>query len=220
MANNSRFVDPRFRFSGWTRSLRNASAIGSVAAIISSLFTFGLARQAAGLDSYAQLDTVTLVGTFFTGFYAFTNIWFLVALMGFGLRSAQYVRDAGVALRIKPGWAIGGWFIPIAQMFLPFLVLNQVTGVGAGEAALKRKRSLLWFWIAFVVLNQLASYALGDILAADAGVQFSGYQLYAGVLAFTIVPLMMARKLFTEIDKDLRGLEPSDHAKAMANTGW
>ena len=57
-----------------------------------------------------------------------------------------------------------------------------------------------------MVLNQLSGYSLGEIISPDLATQFQGYQLYAGVLAFNIVPLMMARKLFGQIDADLRSM--------------
>jgi hypothetical protein len=193
------------KFSGWARNLQGAALLCSVAAIASALFTFAVSRDI--LSETPVTETWVTLGMFFaTGFFAVTNIWFMVSLLGFGLRAAQFARDHGVALRLKPGWAIGGWFVPIAQMFLPFIVLNDVAGTGAGQEAAARKRSLLWFWIWFVVLNQLSGYSLGEIISPDLATQFQGYQVYAGVLAFNIVPLMMARKLFGQIDTDLRSL--------------
>ena len=193
------------KFSGWARNLQGAALLCSIAAIASALFTFAVSRDI--LSETPVTETWVTLGMFFaTGFFAVTNIWFMVSLLGFGLRAAQFVRDHGVTLRLKPGWAVGGWFVPIAQMFLPFIVLNDVAGTGAGQEAAARKRSLLWFWIWFVVLNQLSGYSLGEIISPDLATQFQGYQLYAGVLAFNIVPLMMARKLFGQIDADLRSM--------------
>lgn len=193
------------KFSGWARNLQGAALLCSVAAIASALFTFAVSRDI--LSETPVTETWVTLGMFFaTGFFAVTNIWFMVSLLGFGLRAAQFARDHGVTLRLKPGWAVGGWFVPIAQVFLPFIVLNDVAGTGAGQEAAARKRSLLWFWIWFVVLNQLSGYSLGEIISPDLATQFQGYQLYAGVLAFNIVPLMMARKLFGQIDADLRSM--------------
>jgi hypothetical protein len=203
MVEKANFVNNKF--SGWARNLQGAALLCSVAAIASALFTFAVSRDI--LSATPVTETWVTLGMFFaTGFFAVTNIWFMVSLLGFGLRAAQFVRDHGVTLRLKPGWAVGGWFVPIAQMFLPFIVLNDVAGTGAGQEAAARKRSLLWFWIWFVVLNQLSGYSLGEIISPDLATQFQGYQLYAGVLAFNIVPLMMARKLFGQIDADLRSM--------------
>ena len=193
------------KFSGWVRHLRNAALLGAIASVTTALFTFAVSRDITGGAPSAG-GWVELGMMFSTGMFAASNLWFVVSLLGFGLRSAQWAREHGTQLRLKPGWAIGGWFVPIASMFLPFIVLNDVAGTGAGEAAAARKRGLLWFWIWFIVLNQLSGYALGEILSQDVAVQFQGYQLYAGVLAFNIVPLMMARSVFTQIDADLRGL--------------
>jgi hypothetical protein len=193
------------RFSGWARHIRNSAALAAAASVVTALLTFAVSKSVT--DPSVPIPTALSFGMLFaTGFFTATNLWFMVALMGFGLRSAQYVRARGVNTRLKPGWAIGGWFIPIGQLILPYLALVDVFGVGAGEQAAARKRSLVWFWIWFTVLNQVASYSFGDIISSDLATQFQGYQIYAGALAFNIVPLMMARKVFAEVTADLQGL--------------
>lgn len=72
---------------------------------------------------------------FVAGFAAAMLVWF--AWMGASLAQALVVgfwgRDAGqnvrafgaVGLTWSPGWAIGGWFIPYANLVIPFLVLRE-----------------------------------------------------------------------------------------------
>lgn len=209
----------------WIRQLRNSAVLAAASSIVSALFTFAQARSLS-IDTASLSDTnpVTLIGLFVNGLYSVSSLWFTVSLMGFGFRGAQLVRSHGVQLRMRPGWAIGGWFIPIAQLIIPFVVLSDVAGVGASgdvEAA-ARKRSLGWFWLWWSALSQIASYALGEVFSTNMVTQFGGWKVYAGVLAFNIVPLMMARKVFAQIGQDLERLprNPETTDGAETNTGW
>ncbi len=49
-------------------------------------------------------------------------IFFLVWLH----RVTAALRQAQGATRFSPGWAVGGWFIPLAQLVLPFLSMKDV----------------------------------------------------------------------------------------------
>ena len=61
--------------------------------------------------------------------------------------------------RLSPGWAIGGWFIPLAYLVLPRLVAGDIWRASEplSEAAWRRPRTRLvtFWWIAFA-LSQLA----------------------------------------------------------------
>jgi hypothetical protein len=74
-------------------------------------------------------------GLFLAGFVTAVLVW--LAWMGASLAQALVVgfwgRDAAENVRTfgalgltwSPGWAIGGWFIPYANLVIPFLVLRE-----------------------------------------------------------------------------------------------
>lgn len=196
------------RVSFWVRQIRNSAILAAVTSLLSALATFAQARSLS-IDysaSATSTDLPTLAGLFVSGLYSVASLWFTVGLMGFGLRGAQLVRDRGQKLRLKPGWAIGGWFIPIGQLIIPFIVLTDITaGVPDEAKAGSLRRSAGWFWIWWTALSQLASYGMSMVLSADAVVQFNGWKLYAGALAFNIVPLMLARRFFAQLETELVG---------------
>ena len=47
---------------------------------------------------------------------------------------------APAALRWRPGWAVGGWLIPLANLVIPVLVVSEVDRVSADRAAAARGR--------------------------------------------------------------------------------
>lgn len=136
---------------------------------------------------------------------AFTNLWFMVSLINFAYRAVKFVRERGVKTRFGAGWAIGAWFVPVGSIVLPFMVLRDVAGVGAVNAE-ERKRSLLWFWVFWQLVNNVASFGLQQATGTDTSLTYQGYVIFACALPFFAVPLMMARKVFREINADLAAL--------------
>ena len=73
----------------------------------------------------------------------------------------------------SPGWAVGGWFIPIGNLIIPRLVLDEVDRVssaaerGAPETWRDSARlaSARWWWGCFVAASVLV--AVGTTLTTD-----------------------------------------------------
>ena len=102
--------------------------------------------------------------------WAFTLAAMLVLLIIWLWRASSNLQPLGVAPeRLPRGMAIGGWFIPVANLVLPFLMIGDAWRAGAPSAAATpqwRKARLLpaipaW-WVAVwlnVVLRWIASAA-------------------------------------------------------------
>lgn len=208
----SRARDPRNRFSVWADSIGASALWGSITALLGALALFPAIPAFSALladrsSSFASADEAyralfSVVGLMA---FAFTNLWFLVALINFGFRAVRFVRERGVSTRWGAGWAIGSWFVPVASLILPYLVLRDVAGVGAANAE-ERKRSLLRFWVLWQVVNNVASFGLQAATGQDTSLIYQGFVITACVMPFFAVPMMMARKLFREIESDLKAL--------------
>ena len=85
----------------------------------------------------------------------------------------------GWELNWKPGWAIGGWFVPLANFVIPQLVVSEIDRVSerrANEAEgrpYERRRGILVLWVVlwtvFQIQERTVTVAL-DRLAVDATV--------------------------------------------------
>jgi multisubunit Na+/H+ antiporter MnhC subunit len=79
--------------------------------------------------------------------------------------------------RLGPGWAIGGWFIPIAWWVIPFIVLDDVwrgsdPSIARGDPNWRRSSTMgaIWAWLVtaviFTIPSAIAS-STGDVRADE-----------------------------------------------------
>jgi hypothetical protein len=79
----------------------------------------------------------------------------LVALMVWMFRAARNVALLGRRpLKWGPGWAIGAWFIPLANFVIPYLMIDEVHRASDPDRALdwraSRRNPKIWVWMATV----------------------------------------------------------------------
>lgn len=67
----------------------------------------------------------------------------LALMITWSYRNAMNAQRLGIPGKLSPGWAIGGWFIPLANYVMPYFSI-----AGAAPATL-RPRVLRW-WIAYI----------------------------------------------------------------------
>jgi Domain of unknown function (DUF4328) len=79
--------------------------------------------------------------------------------------------------RLGPGWAIGGWFIPVANFVIPFIVLDDVwrgsdPSVARDDPGWRRSSTLsaIWAWLVTAVIwyiPTLIASSTGDVRADE-----------------------------------------------------
>jgi hypothetical protein len=100
-------------------------------------------------------------------------------------------------LRWSPGWAIGGWFIPFANLVIPKRVFDEVDRVSAAaedglvegwQGRPRLRVAAVWwgFWVAAAVLRAMGFFMTRSQLLPEA--TFDG-GIYASGLRFSIVGL-------------------------------
>jgi hypothetical protein len=79
--------------------------------------------------------------------------------------------------RLGPGWAIGGWFIPVANLVIPFIIMDDVwrgadPSTARGDPNWRRSSTLgaIWAWLVtaviFTIPSAIASSS-GDVRADE-----------------------------------------------------
>jgi hypothetical protein len=79
--------------------------------------------------------------------------------------------------RLGPGWAIGGWFIPVANFVIPFIVMDDVwrgsdPSIPRGDPNWRRSSTMgaIWAWLVtaviFTIPSAIAS-STGDVRADE-----------------------------------------------------
>lgn len=98
-------------------------------------------------------------------------------------------------LRWSPGWAVGGWFIPIGNVIIPKLVLNEIDRVsGAGHDHEWRSRPVtpltnVWWavWVGGVVLSVWGALTVaGQTVAAEFDASTYRTGLVVGAAGFAV----------------------------------
>jgi len=110
--------------------------------------------------------------------------------------AARNVRGWGIRTSYGPGWAIGGWLIPVANLLLPILVVNE-TARGSATAPFpnlppqKAYRALIGSWWGCLIVSGLfARVDAGKTFATDEG----AYALGSGTpgTAFFVAAAVLA----------------------------
>jgi hypothetical protein len=154
-------VRPRFQpLQGLATALTWLLALSAVSAVTV------LASQLARLDAYNRVvdgdfsaindfnDADDAVGATRTIFFLLEIAIFVLVIIFLFRAVKNTVIWTGTAPRWAAGWAIGGWFIPLASFVIPFLVFLEVWKRSApGDPRSGAPgRGLLWcWWLAYVV---------------------------------------------------------------------
>ncbi|MEL6891028.1 MAG: DUF4328 domain-containing protein, partial [Actinomycetota bacterium] len=131
-----------------------------------------------------------------------------IVLSIWSLRAARNLQAVG-GQGVKPGWACGGWYIPIGQLWVPWGHLRRGHRSIQGDT-----RMLSWWqglWIGSTVLGFMLRNALDvDGFASDDSIssQLGQQTLYAGFQS-----LILAAAAYTAM-RSMRSIEASVAAKA------
>jgi eukaryotic-like serine/threonine-protein kinase len=81
-------------------------------------------------------------------------------------RAYGNLRALGVSrLRHGRGWAIGGWFVPIANLFVPKQIANDVWR--AGDQQTRVPAIVHWWWAAWLIAGMVARMSVGMMDGSD-----------------------------------------------------
>ena len=196
---------------GLTATLRGlyyaaaATGLGALFATVNETRRF--ADVVAGQSgSLSRLRDAEEVSAGLTGLFGLCGMVLAVLTIIWWYQSYQAIERAGVSGRSwSSGWAVGAWFIPLANLIIPRLVLSEIDRVSAAaeEGSLDwRTRPLLatssWWWGCFVVASIVLAAGTGitadqierDI--TDADLYRTGLWLTAGGLAIDVAAALFA----------------------------
>ena len=120
------------------------------------LWNLSLLRQAeAGTLTAAQERTFGQVVLGWLGVYAIAALGFLISYMMWQYRAVYNVRQTTGDSRFGPGLSVGGWFIPFANLVMPWLALRDLAE--RSGVTLPLAVGLWWVaWLASGVASRVA----------------------------------------------------------------
>ncbi len=116
---------------------------------------------------------------------------------------ANLVATRVSALRFTPGWAVGWWFVPFANLVMPFQTMRELWKASGGEEDWRHSRTwpvIGWWWATWLTAGVLGR--IGGAVVAGATtietVRFGSrvlllYELV--VLAAAILAMMLVRSV-------------------------
>lgn len=124
-----------------------------------------------------------------------------------------YHNAAALGLRqnMSTGWAIGGWFVPVASLFIPGQIASSMWHQ-AGKQRVGGVEMVIGWWLTWIVGSILVALTSRGLLDLQEGIgtllmaSGHGLRLVAGILA-----IGMVRKL-TRAQEDMHLLARSDEA--------
>jgi hypothetical protein len=135
-------------------------------------------------------------------------------------------------LRWKPGWTIGGWFLPIVNVVIPLLVVNEVdrasearASAADGRARSSRDVFVMWAitWTGFLVLDRVTSVAtpsVVDLSARDLS-RYTSLSVLSAVLqiAAAVFAIRLVRRVTANQQRVLAAPRPGIPADPYAQAG-
>lgn len=145
-------------------SLR-AYAVLQIVLVVGS-FALALYMLTAGVDESdlfnrfgPLLGVIMLLGLIgMVSFIAF--VLSTIYYMMWQYRAYWNVRVSGSETRYTPGWSVGWWFIPIANLFVPRGVLSNLWTMSGAEARTgysSRPNTLYFLWVGYFLLSVAGS---------------------------------------------------------------
>ena len=170
----------------WAQRSLIAVAVLNAVGAVSAFAAFKLYQS--DVVTQNDLDTTDFRDSLIAGLTLLATLVTIVFFIRWFRRAYLNLPALGAAsLRFKSWWTIGGWFIPIANLFRPKEMANDIWR--ASEPHAPRDQGLiwhgtdvptlfLWWWLFFIVGNWLDNIGLRVDLSAD---DLDGYRRAAGV---------------------------------------
>jgi len=190
MPDKPAFKDPT-SLTRWTKGVLYAEIALSVVAIVSDVMEHALlvamdsgAYAGAQPEMMAQADASDqrqqIIGILQLIMAAVSAILVLCWIY----RANANARALGAAhMRFTPGWAVGWYFIPIANFWKPYQAMKEIWMASAnpGDWQNERRSSLLpWWWFLWILVNVLGQILLRASSAAEG---------FAALLAVNLVSI-------------------------------
>lgn len=216
----------------WVNGLLIASMVAEVAYLLHTLWFLNFLNALAGgrIDEFAaeergaQIDALGgLVGL---GYLAIFIACVIASGMWIYRASHNAGRLAPVQGRTTPGWAVGWFFVPVANLWKPYQAMRQTwnsTFRPSGDIDQAGPPRLRWWWGTWIVSNILANISFRLSMRAD-DIETFTVAAFADVIGapITIASVVLFRNIVNSVtdgqsqDAEMAGVT---HHTSIPGTG-
>lgn len=180
-------------------------------AAVSVLTAGGEALEAAGMVDIATGvgPMVLALGLIYLAYTA-TFIAAVVVVAMWIHRAHANLRDGGVdGLEFSPGWAVGWYFIPFANLFKPFQAMRELWTASHGETdqfGAQAPSEVKAWWAAWIIGNILSSVSTRILLMGEgASTVTVGSAVGAAGTAIIVLAAVLLTKVIAGVTQAQRG---------------
>ncbi|BCJ42847.1 hypothetical protein GCM10010168_04130 [Actinoplanes ianthinogenes] len=167
---------------GYARSLRGPAILAGTGLALTMVYSLVLELLTRSLPVGTDNGLIA-VFLGYLGVFLFTVVTFLVWLH----RASTNLWNTGHRLKWRPGWAIGAWFIPLANLVLPLLVFREID-----QQSRDHGPGLFVTWAAAWTIGIVV-----DGYASNGAEQFSGLSLITTPVA-AVAAILLIRRITTD----------------------
>lgn len=183
-----------YDLSGFDLAAVAAVAVAVLASVVRALYPSlaGLAHHPGLLakdEGFLWTVRAFIVTTIIAGLLTVTWLW-----------RARKNLDAwsGSTAMLGSGWAIAGWFVPIANLVVPYHVVSQVASNSVRESW--ADMVVKGWWAAFVLQNVVGAALATGLLPTGAGMMVALLSVVAGVcISVVIVAVSRAQRAWSSV---------------------
>jgi hypothetical protein len=196
----------------WMRFFVVVSIIAYVAVCVTSIITLSL-YNGLFVMAYEQAQIVDLVfaGAAFGAIGLYLLSAFFTARITYRMMKNAHTFDNNEEL-ISPGWAVGWYFVPFANLVMPARAVGQIWRATFNRRGEPEKGSgvIGWWWafwiisgIALTIMDGMARRLSDDPLQAEAHSLYTGLAVGYGLRAVTAILLLMVFGTLVKAQRNL-----------------
>ena len=139
------------------------------------------------------------------GWLLIVHLIAFILLVIWAWRATKNLESWGAPLKWSPGWAIGGWFVPIGNLWIPYQVVRDAWSLVPDESpnSDNQNRNGAWllsfisFWVSLFTTSLggefLDNAALGTLLAGDVMIGIGRLILIVSAISICIATKQISR---------------------------
>jgi len=127
---------------------------------------------------------------------------------------------SGHPMSFTPGWSVGWYFVPIANLFKPYLAMKEIWQRSHKDQSVSSAILGLW-WAAWLISYFLSEFAMHAFMGADSVTEYSSsamtYIVCDGFdVVLNIVALMLVTRIANAYSKNYRQRRASTQGDSTA----
>ena len=185
-------VTPHRRLSGLSKAMVTLLIVNAALYARTALSAWSITTETIGWDDLSPAQRQAAAAQAADTEASIAAAWDMHAMVLLALgvlfivwawRATKNLQRFGETPKRKPGWAIGGWFIPIGNLWIPYQTIRDAWTKLPESVKGDRPTGLVWLWAWVLWIGAGVSAAALARYHPETGVEVGRYYLADGLLS-------------------------------------